>query len=188
MKKISTFLTRYFMYNHLNKILSEQPTLDGDILGISGLGAINSMLPKTNKRQNISYPNYDVTNLKLNTNKYDYVICDQVLEHVENPFLAISEMNRVLKPNGLLILTTCFMNFYHKYPIDYWRFSPDALAYLCQKFSKIIDVGGWGNVDALKLILDGHRYDLVEPDTEMENIALQNDNTNFIVTWIIAQK
>ena len=39
----------------------------------------------------ISYPEYNVLNLhkKIEANKYDWVILDQVLEHVENPFQAI---------------------------------------------------------------------------------------------------
>lgn len=38
--------------------------------------------------------------------KFDYVICFENIEHVYNPRNALKEMNRVLKPNGRLILST----------------------------------------------------------------------------------
>lgn len=38
---------------------------------------------------------------------FDYVLCCEVLEHMEvDPMFMLSEVNRVLKPNGTLILTT----------------------------------------------------------------------------------
>lgn len=38
---------------------------------------------------------------------FDYVLCCEVLEHMEvDPMFMLSEVNRVLKPNGILIVTT----------------------------------------------------------------------------------
>jgi ubiquinone/menaquinone biosynthesis C-methylase UbiE len=37
---------------------------------------------------------------------FDIVICQEGIEHLPNPFHALGEMNRVLKKNGLLIITT----------------------------------------------------------------------------------
>ena len=45
-------------------------------------------------------------NLPYGGNKFDYVICSEVLEHVLDPAKAIAEMIRVLKPQSLLIITT----------------------------------------------------------------------------------
>ena len=36
---------------------------------------------------------------------FDVVICNQVLEHIKNIFTPLSEMHRVLRPGGLLILS-----------------------------------------------------------------------------------
>ena len=62
----------------------------------------------------------------------------EALEHIPYPQKAIDEIYRVLRPEGLLILTTV-MNFrIHPCPKDYWRFAPDGLALLLSRF-KILD-------------------------------------------------
>ena len=44
-------------------------------------------------------------NLKFQDNFFDSVICLEVFEHLENPYHALSEIQRVLKPRGKLILS-----------------------------------------------------------------------------------
>ena len=46
----------------------------------------------------------DVQNLPFNDNVYDVVICNHVLEHVEDDRQAMKEILRVLKPGGFTIL------------------------------------------------------------------------------------
>lgn len=60
------------------------------------------------------------------------------LEHLPYPQKAIDEIHRVLRPNGLLILTTVMHFKIHLAPKDYWRFTPDGLELLLNRF-KILD-------------------------------------------------
>lgn len=54
------------------------------------------------------------------------VLILDTLEHVEYPHKAISEAYRILKPDGILIISSV-MNFpIHDYPNDFWRFTPEA--------------------------------------------------------------
>ncbi len=46
----------------------------------------------------------DIQQLSFESNTFDFVICNHVLEHVENDHLALSEIHRVLKPGGFAIL------------------------------------------------------------------------------------
>lgn len=46
----------------------------------------------------------DVTDIKLPDNTYDVVICNHVLEHVNDVNKAFSEIKRILKPGGWAIL------------------------------------------------------------------------------------
>lgn len=46
----------------------------------------------------------DITNLEMKDNLYDIVICNHVLEHIQDDKLAMSEIFRVLKPGGWAIL------------------------------------------------------------------------------------
>lgn len=62
--------------------------------------------------------------------KFDYIICTQVLEHIRNVPLVFQEFNRVLKPGGKVFLTTNFCYEEHMVPNDYFRFTRYGLAYL----------------------------------------------------------
>ena len=49
----------------------------------------------------------------LQSESYDFVLCGQVLEHVQDPAKVISEVYRVLKPNGKFFFSTCnYRSFY----------------------------------------------------------------------------
>lgn len=48
--------------------------------------------------------NLDVTEMNIPDNQYDVLICNHVLEHVDNVDKAFSEIKRVLKPGGRAIL------------------------------------------------------------------------------------
>jgi len=58
---------------------------------------------------------------------FDYVLSTQVLEHVEDPKLYLKEACRVLKKDGMLILTTHGIWMYHPDPTDFWRWTCDGL-------------------------------------------------------------
>ena len=61
---------------------------------------------------------------KFGENIFDIVISTEMLEHAEDWRSVINGMKRVLKPNGLLIITTRSPGFgYHAYPYDYWRYT-----------------------------------------------------------------
>jgi len=62
-------------------------------------------LPRANLEQGNIY------SLKYKNNSFDFVIMMEVIEHLEKPLQAMKEAYRVLKPNGMLILS--FPNFFN---------------------------------------------------------------------------
>jgi len=79
----------------------------------------------------------DIQNMpQVETERFDTIICTQVLEHVPNPFEALAELHRILRPGGRLLLTVPFLNNYHMEPDDYWRFTEYALKHLLRNFSQ----------------------------------------------------
>lgn len=57
----------------------------------------------------------------------DVVLSTQVLEHVDDPIHYLEECFRILKPGGLLILSTHGYWNYHPTPTDYWRWTGAGL-------------------------------------------------------------
>ena len=66
---------------------------------------------------------YNGVNLPFASNSLDGVLCTQVLEHVPNPSVVITEISRVLKQNGTAIISVPFVWQEHEVPFDFTRFS-----------------------------------------------------------------
>jgi len=60
----------------------------------------------------------------------DVVLCTEILEHVPDPSVFLSEAFRCLKPGGKIILTVPFAARWHFIFHDYWRFTPSSLELL----------------------------------------------------------
>jgi SAM-dependent methyltransferase len=67
---------------------------------------------------------------------FDAVVSTQVLEHVDDPRLYLSECRRVLRPGGRLLLSTHGMMLYHPDPVDYWRWT-------CAGLRRIVEDAGF---------------------------------------------
>jgi SAM-dependent methyltransferase len=73
------------------------------------------------RKPNVSY--YDGTKLPFADESFDHVLCTEVLEHVPDPALVLSDIKRVLKPGGSLVLTVPWSARLHHLPNDYTRFT-----------------------------------------------------------------
>ena len=185
-------ITRYYMYNHLEKLGRKLQFNAGRTLSVSHSDRLATVLGiEASEVVLADYPEHNLLSLNFPDSSFDYLLSDQVLEHVEgDPYQAIRECHRVLRPGGISILTTCFINPIHSCPKDFWRFTPDALSLLHQDWSEIIEVGGWGNLAVWSVVEDGLRFEGV-PDAPwhpLHRIAVHNDPLWPIVTWIIARK
>lgn len=67
----------------------------------------------------------DLSDMKgvFEDDSFDVVVVMDVLEHVLEPQKAISEVRRVLRPGGKVILSVPFLFEIHAEPHDYWRFT-----------------------------------------------------------------
>jgi SAM-dependent methyltransferase len=57
----------------------------------------------------------------------DVVLSTQVLEHVAEPALYLTECHRVLRPGGRMLLSTHGFMVYHPDPVDLWRWTSAGL-------------------------------------------------------------
>ena len=62
--------------------------------------------------------------------RFDYVLFNQVLEHVPYPRKALGELFRVLKPGGKLLCTVPLFYEEHEQPYDFFRYTQFAHKHL----------------------------------------------------------
>ncbi|MBU3926059.1 class I SAM-dependent methyltransferase [Patescibacteria group bacterium] len=130
---------------YLEKYSSSEKTLD---IGCGG-SPYKKFFPNRTAVDIINHKDVDVVadvhNLSMFKDaEFENVLCTEALEHFYNPFLAISEIKRVLKKNGILILTTRFIFPLHEVPNDYFRFTEYGLKYLLKDF-EIMELKNDGN-------------------------------------------
>lgn len=88
------------------------------------------------------------------TGKFTGVLCSEVLEHVAEPWVALPEIRRVVRPGGFAIFTTLFAFPEHGFPDDYWRYTTSGL-------TRLLRSAGFTDVHAeyaggIELMLDDH--------------------------------
>jgi len=81
--------------------------------------------------------NCDVADLPFDDEIFDRVVCNAILEHVEDPVRSLEELHRVLKWGGQIWVEVPFYQPYHPSPHDYWRTSLEGLRVWMHGFREI---------------------------------------------------
>jgi len=112
--------------------------------------------------------------IPLETNSVDTVICTDVLEHISKPEHLFSEMARILKPDGNLILTVPFMYWIHNSPYDYHRYTKYKLIDFCEQNKlKVVLINEFGGLPEII-------YDLVYKGFNLDFFPFQRP---FLFIW-----
>jgi len=178
------------MYNSLEKYIKAH-VLKGKILMISegNEHSIRNMFPVSSEFTPTSFPQTNIMKLsKFKSNTYDVVVTDQVLEHVPNPFVAVSEIYRVLKKEGICISTSCSFNPIHD-SVDYFRYTKDGFREIHSIFKKILLLETWGNRQAIgNYSLHGYKsFDVRKRQNDLI-MATSNDPVWPWSVWCVAKK
>lgn len=88
---------------------------------------IETTINRENKNVDVFY---DGGKFPFEDKEFDSIVTNQVLEHVFSPNEFLSEINRVVKKDGKLLLTVPFVWDEHEQPYDYARYSSFGLAHL----------------------------------------------------------
>ncbi|MEJ5263064.1 MAG: class I SAM-dependent methyltransferase [Ignavibacterium sp.] len=103
---------------------------------------------------------YDGKIFPFDSESFDSVICNQVLEHVFEPKEFLSEINRILKPGGKFLITVPFVWDEHEQPYDFARYSSFGLVYLLEKngFKILRQRKSVSNIAVIFQLLSGYFY------------------------------
>lgn len=127
------------------------PKLEGEIIEIGGTGNYKNFAnPKSryilsNITPKEGYLYLDAMNMSIPDNSVDNFMAISVLEHIPDPWKAIKEIHRTLKPGGRLLIAVPFIYPFHADPSDFFRYSDKGLAVLLKDF-KIIHAEALGNI------------------------------------------
>jgi SAM-dependent methyltransferase len=77
----------------------------------------------------------DVTAIGLPDQSAGTVLCIETLEHVFEVRRAFDEVLRILRPGGVLVITSPLNFRIHGYPDDYWRLTPNCLRRLLEPYA-----------------------------------------------------
>jgi SAM-dependent methyltransferase len=97
-------------------------------------GSLRSFAPAACRYVGVDFaagPSVDVVlddpyRLPFEPDSIDAVVSSSCFEHIEFFWVMFNEVLRVLKPDGLFYLNAPSNGEYHRYPVDCWRFYPDA--------------------------------------------------------------
>lgn len=100
--------------------------------------------------ESLMYPDFDLCAPLELEQRFDVVICEQVLEHVPDPRTAAANLRELCVPGGHVIVSTPFLIRVHELLLfgmyDYWRFTPRGLRVLLEGAGLAVDsVDSWGN-------------------------------------------
>lgn len=75
----------------------------------------------------------DLNDIPVEDGRYDFVLFNQVMEHLPEPRLVLKELFRVMKPGGRLIYTGPLFYEEHEQPYDFFRYTSFGVQLLFQQ-------------------------------------------------------
>lgn len=163
-----TFLIRRGLYKNIKM---QAPELSGDLLDLGcGIKPYESLFT-VNKYVGVEYYGegetydkqyadffYDGKTLPFGDNSFDSVFCSEVFEHVFNLDEILTELYRVLKSKGKMLITCPFVFPEHEVPNDFARYTVFALKDMLEQkgftVTRIIKSGSFAEVAAQLRILN----------------------------------
>ncbi len=98
-------LNAYGFRGTLSEFVVSPQAANLNLLEINPAGTLTPILEKMTGHRLVAYPDYNMTQLEIDSSLYDLVIHSDTLEHVDNPIKALSECRRVLSAEGRCIFT-----------------------------------------------------------------------------------
>lgn len=131
----------------------------------------------------VEWPAFDICNpTDPMPEPADVVICEQVLEHVPDPWTAARTLHSLTRPGGHAVVSVPFLLRIHEQGYgDHWRFTPSGLRLLLEGAGfDVTEVGAWGNAASVRgnLRVWRRRY----------GGSMRNEPTMPVVVWAFAQR
>jgi len=136
----------------------------------------------------LSYPGHDLHTISKNfKEEFDFFVFNHTLEHLYNPFQAVSEIFKIVKPGGYVFTSVPTMNIPHGIPFHYNGFTPMGLAMLFKTAGfEVVEMGQWGNYEYIQKLWGTHGWPGYR-DLQRDGVIV-NEEANVCQCWILAKK
>lgn len=127
----------------------------------------------------------DPNHLPFEDASFDLVLSGQMLEHAAQFWVSFAEMRRVLRPDGVLIVIAPSSGPIHSYPVDCYRFYPDAyrtLAALNGLHLLSVHLDERGPWKDLVGVFSPQRLALQSPDPRRAAVAPLSESSDEVVS------
>lgn len=130
------------------------------------------------------YPPYDLHQPFPDEFQFDFFVFNQTIEHLYNPFIAIENIFKIIKPGGYVFTSVPTLNIPHDTPIHFNGYNPMGLAMLfISNGFEVEEIGQWGNAEYITKLFTRQEWPSLG---DLTNI--QNEELNVVQCWILARK
>jgi len=115
---------------------------------------------------------YDGKTFPFNNGQFDSLVANQVFEHVFNPDSFLTEVNRVLKIDGRMLLTVPFIWDEHEKPYDYARYTSFGLKSILEKhgFEILEQKKSIDDIRVIFQLINAYLYKKTETKSTLANL------------------
>lgn len=170
------FIPKYYLLKDITSLVKKYQ-FKGRVLDLGcGQKPYQYLFKKTNKYLGIDFKNFSVnkdfksrgpdlyfksdylktSNLNFGDESFDHAVSFQVLEHHQDPAKMVSEMARITKRGGYLMISAPFLAGLHEEPSDYQRFTKYGLIELFKKNNcRVVEIKEQGSLfSTISLLLN----------------------------------
>jgi SAM-dependent methyltransferase len=85
----------------------------------------------------------DLQSIPVEDGRFDFILFNQVMEHLPEPKLVLAELHRVLKPGGRMIYTGPLFYEEHEQPYDFYRYTQFGVQHLFRSAGFTVERLDW---------------------------------------------
>ena len=120
--------------------------------------------------------------------KHDFIIFNQTIEHLYNPFISIKNLYDSLNDGGYLFTSVPTINIPHMIPFHFNGYTPLGLCMLMKSVGfNVAELGYWGNFNYINKLFSIHMWPSYEQLID-GNSNISNEPNNVVQCWILVKK
>lgn len=128
-------------------------------------------------------------NVPLESERFDTIICTDVLEHIAEPSRLMREIARLLRKDGNLILGVPFYYCLHEEPHDYFRYTRHALRKFCEDNKlDVVSLEPYGGAPEILVDVTYKTWDFLNMPFRKTFLKCWNGFSRFLLSRKITRK